>query len=284
MGDKVNTGINRTLLLTGATSGLGYEIVKNSMELFGKYILIGRDFARLQNVKNELLEIRPSLDITFYAVDFSDESAVYQVAQKIIGLNPIIDVCIHNAGALFSNYEKSRWNLEKTMVVNYLSHFILLETLKGVLGPDTQIINIVSSTYKNGKKKSLYNYGESYSIRQAYADSKLALMMYSQYLQDNFAYSIHCFHPGRLKTEIGAKHTMIFHKIYWRLSKFFAESPEKYAKFLLEVIQMNFEKKESGFYWNVYDKIPLSEIQILKGCETLMRDSRKILDQIKKLF
>lgn len=272
----------RTLLLTGATSGLGYELVKKCVPLFGRFILTGRNHDKLQQVRNELLKLDSSCEIELFEVDFSDELAVLNTSKKIQATFPEIDVWINNIGALHSRHELSYLRLEKTIVVNYLSHFILMSSFLNSLKPGTQIINIVSSAYKNGKFDFLHRERNLYSIRQSYADSKLALMAYSKYLYDNYPLLVNCFHPGRLHTDIGGKHTGLLHKTYWNLTKMIAGSAEEYASFLTNFIQENFERQQDGYYWDVYKKVPLGEILYPENSEELIGWSQHQLDKLRK--
>lgn len=273
----------RTLLLTGATSGLGYELVKKCIPLFDRFILTGRNQEKLQQVRSELLKLDGTCEVVLFTVDFSDELGVLNTAKKIQATFPEIDVWINNIGALHSRHELSGLMLEKTIAVNYLSHFILMSPFLNSLRPGTQIINIVSSAYKNGKFDFLRRKKNLYSIRQAYADSKLALMTYSKYLHDNYPLLVNCFHPGRLHTDIGGKHTGLLHKTYWNLTKMIAGSAEEYASFLMNFIQENFEKQEDGYYWDVYKKVSLEEIQYPENSEELLKWSQMQLDKLQSI-
>ncbi|MFP7493723.1 SDR family oxidoreductase [Terribacillus saccharophilus] len=113
---------NETMLITGASSGLGRELARQAAAAGYRLLLAARSVQKLEELADELYE-RYQTDVKVYRADLSDGVEWRTVLQHITKENPIIDVLINNAGVgYFRNFtEMETLQTETTMRVNSLA-------------------------------------------------------------------------------------------------------------------------------------------------------------------
>ena len=94
----VTIGMNRTVLVTGASSGIGAAIAYAFAEQGDLLVLVGRSLERLQKAKDDILKQYPGAVIKVYELDVRDQKRAKQVCQTILEDVKKIDVLINNAG------------------------------------------------------------------------------------------------------------------------------------------------------------------------------------------
>lgn len=198
----------KTVLISGATSGIGRATALAMCKRNFKLIILGRTQDKVAETQLWLKEQCKDAEISGFAVDFSDLSSVNQTVAQINQAYSIIDVVINNAGAIHIESEKSVEGLEKTLVVNYYSHFILtmglLNSVKAA--KDGRVISVSSDCYKLPG----YAFDEKvedtkYNWNRAYNRSKLAQVQFTYKLQKELSDSsvtVACVSPGGVKTKI----------------------------------------------------------------------------------
>jgi short-subunit dehydrogenase len=137
-----------TVLITGASSGLGEEFARQLAPFVGKLVLVARRLERLDALKAELLQKQPNLTISNFKVDLADESARITFIEEVIkgGFNP--DILINNAGlGDVGQFRSSEWiKIQAIIEVNmaaltHLSHAFLPGMIKNQKGG---ILNVSS--------------------------------------------------------------------------------------------------------------------------------------------
>jgi len=121
---------DKSILITGAASGLGRLMALEMGALDGNMILLDIDPDALEVVKNELVE--KDISVTTYVCDLSSRQEIYDTASKISQ----VDILINNAGIVTGKYllDSSDAMIEKTFQVNTLAHFWLVKCfLPGML-------------------------------------------------------------------------------------------------------------------------------------------------------
>lgn len=123
------SSINTTIVITGATNGIGLALTRTLCKLGAKHILaIGRSSEKLKRLRDEL----PTCVRTFRC-DLSDLEQVATTANEILKTTEKIDILVNNAGihALWDMFAKDAnvGGLDRVFVTNYLSHFLLTEKL-----------------------------------------------------------------------------------------------------------------------------------------------------------
>jgi len=177
--------MSKTILITGSTDGIGkltaIKLAKDGHSLY----LHGRNADKLEATIAEIKEISNNENIHGFVADFSDLKAVQKMAEEISSQISKIDVLINNAGIYGSSQSQNMEGLDLRMVVNYLAPYKLTNEILPVLknGTATRIINLSSAAQSTVSKAVLM--GEQQAMeQQTYAQSKLALLMWSFYLAE----------------------------------------------------------------------------------------------------
>jgi len=115
----------KTIVLTGASSGIGKATAYNLAHQGWRLILVGRNKNKLSELLNEINDINKGSKSVFVTGDLTSFSEIYKIAEKINNNTDYIDVLLNNAGGIFSKRELSTDGYEKTIVLNHFSIFLL---------------------------------------------------------------------------------------------------------------------------------------------------------------
>lgn len=238
------------LLLTGSTSGIGWEKLKALYPYFDQIILPVRN---LQKAKS-MVSFFPDLDkIHLIEMDLSDLASVEKGAQFIAGKYPRLDVLINNAGGMFPNGKKTCDGLDQSFVVNHLGPFCLTKTLiPNLLAAKGKVIFVSSEAHRFAKidSKDFGLLRVSSSFR-AYSNVKLYNILTSRFLVQAYqdqGLSSYSLHPGVVRTAFGSD-SAPFLKTLIRATQLFFISPKKGAEtgvFLAQTISTRL--KNGGYY------------------------------------
>ena len=175
--------MTKIIVITGSTDGIGklaaIKLAKEGHQLF----LHGRNGDKLEKVIAEIKELSANENIKGFVADFSDLAAVQQMAQEINKELPKIDVLINNAGIFKSADSKNKEGLDIRLVVNYFAPYLLTNALLPLLkkGTAPRLINVSSAAQASVSHEALSG-KEDIDVQAAYAQSKLALTMWSFHL------------------------------------------------------------------------------------------------------
>lgn len=157
--------MRKTVLITGASSGLGYEFVK----LFSKdnydLILVARNVKRLEEIKNQF----PSVNIMLFPKDLTKPNAVKELYSEIKAQNLNIDVLINNAGfGLLGEFDKLDIDKEINMInlnvsaLTELTYYVLKEMKQRNEG---KILNVASiAAFAPGPLMAVYHATKAYVL------------------------------------------------------------------------------------------------------------------------
>jgi retinol dehydrogenase 14 len=200
----------KTVLITGATDGIGKATALALARLGATLVLVSRDKERGEHVVQELRKKSGNDRIEILVCDLSQLSSVAACAQEFIQTFGALHVCIHAAGVMTpvrAEYE----GIERTMAVNYLAPVLLTELLLPRMkeGAPARLIFVTSSMHKYGTidLDNLEGRGP-YDGTQAYSNSKLALMLYTLYLsraRSPSEISVTAIHPGWIRTKLATR-------------------------------------------------------------------------------
>ena len=136
-----------TILVTGATDGLGRRVAKELAAMGTTVLLHGRSPERLERSFEELRSQTVSGKVNTYLADFSSLAAVRDLAERILSTHDRLDVLVNNAGMITRERKESKDGYELTFAVNYLSHFLLTRLLLPLLKDSARIINVASEIW-----------------------------------------------------------------------------------------------------------------------------------------
>ena len=242
----------KTVLITGATSGIGFELFKIFSNEKYKVIGIGRNEKRIKKTLNSINKNSKNLQ-GFYLCNFENLEDIKKVFNKISKEVNSIDILINTAGGIFVNNKLTNNNIERTFQVNYLSHFLLTDILlkNKILKSKAHVLNISSIVHKRGEiNLDDINNLQNYNAIKSYAQSKLSQIMWGYYLSEKHKeIYVNSVHPGIIGTRLLSNNGFIspilifFHKIYGKNTNYG-------AKIVFEVLEHVLKNNINGKYFN----------------------------------
>lgn len=212
---------NRLVVITGATSGIGYDAAKKYASLGADILSINRNEEKSKKICEELKN-KYGTDCTYMIADFSKLDQVHNVAKKLASLERNIDVLIHNAGVYVTKRTLTEDNLEQVFQTNYLSTFIINYYIKDkfIKQNSGRIIFVNSEGHRFAAwglhLDDLKFENHSYSGLKSYGAAKLAQLLSMIKFNEYFVgtkVTINAMHPGNVKTNSG-KNNGKFYKFY----------------------------------------------------------------------
>ncbi len=192
--------MQKNILITGSTDGIG-KLAAIKLAKEGHAIFVhGRNEEKLATTISEIKEETQNENISGFVSDFSDLDAVKQMAQKIKNEVTHIDILINNAGVFKSPAHHNNSGPDIRFVVNYLAQVVLTRQLMPLIekGTEARIINLSSAAQAPVSLEALKG-EKKVPVNEAYAQSKLALTMWSFYLAKKLEnISIVAVNPGSL--------------------------------------------------------------------------------------
>jgi NAD(P)-dependent dehydrogenase (short-subunit alcohol dehydrogenase family) len=191
-----------TILVTGATDGLGKRVARELAAKGTTVLLHGRSPERLEATLEEIRSQTSSQKVGSYLADFSSLAAVRDLADSILSEYDRLDVLVNNAGIIVQERKESEDGYELTFAVNYLSHFLLTSLLLPLLkdSAPARVVNVASAA------QSPIDFDDTmlergYDAMRAYSMSKLAQIMFTFELAERFSdtgVSVNALHPASL--------------------------------------------------------------------------------------
>lgn len=177
----------KTILLTGATDGIGLAAAKILVEGGHKVLLHGRNQAKLDGVKKMLSAGAGDGQIESYTADLSVMAEVEAFAAAVVKDHDKIDVLINNAGVFKTPDTTSPDGLDIRFAVNTIAPYLLTQRLMPLLGRSSRVVNLSSAAQASVDLKALSGQGGALADNAAYAQSKLAITMWSKALAKTLA-------------------------------------------------------------------------------------------------
>jgi NAD(P)-dependent dehydrogenase (short-subunit alcohol dehydrogenase family) len=197
----------KTVLVTGATDGIGRATALELARLGARVIVHGRSAKRIQQVVAEIQDAK-GVPAEALEADFSSLARVRDCGSEILRRFSRLDILIHNAGVFEANRRLTIDGFESTFAINHLAPFLLTHVVLGLLRQSTpaRIILVSSVTHVNSACDFNNLQGEkSYDGRKAYSLSKLANALYTIEFAHRLRGSgitVNCLHPGVVATKL----------------------------------------------------------------------------------
>jgi len=229
---------NRFVVITGATSGIGYYSARKYASAGANILTINKNEEKSQNLCQELKRDF-GVECNYMIADFSKLDEVHKVGESLASLNQTIDVLLHNAGLYLSKKNLTVDGLEMNFAVNYLAPFVItyLVSEKMKSQGNGRIIFVGSEGYRFavwGLRLDDLNWEKRrYSGLRAYGSSKTAQLLSMIIFNDGFRGSgvtINAMHPGMVKTKTGRDNGIIYRWYKRNLIDRFSRSPEVSAE------------------------------------------------------
>jgi retinol dehydrogenase 13 len=256
---------NKLVVITGATSGIGYHTARKYASHGANLLCINRN---LQKSEALCIEIKKEFGVNcdYKIADLSNLGDIHRVAEELSKLDTQIDVLIHNAGIYLTKREETGDGLEKVFVIQYLSSFIINYILEEKLKSQesNRIILVNSEGHRFaawGLKLDDLNWEKHrYSGLKSYGSAKLAqllsMIIFNERFQ-NTGVSINAMHPGAVKTDTGQENGPFYRWYKRNVIDKTLKSPEISAEALYYLgVSKEVESVNGKFYNLTTEEVP----------------------------
>jgi NAD(P)-dependent dehydrogenase (short-subunit alcohol dehydrogenase family) len=213
-----NTYEGKLVVITGATSGIGYLTARKYASQGANLLCINRNQKKSEALRREI-ENEYGVKCDYRIADLSNLKEIHQVAEDLLKLSTPIDVLIHNAGIYLTKREPTPDGFEKVFVVQYLSSFIinyiLMDKLKSQKKARIIMVNSEGHRFAAwGLRLDDLNWERRrYSGLKSYGSAKLAQLLSMIVFNEQFkktGVSINAMHPGAVKTDTGQENGPVY--------------------------------------------------------------------------
>ena len=173
--------MTKTILLTGATDGIGLETAKRLATDGHALLLHGRSQDKLDRAKAEVTAIAGAGVVETFRADLSDLSDVEALASAVAAKYAAIDVLINNAGVYKTPTPRTDAGHDVRFIVNTVAPYLLTKRLLPLIPQDGRVVNLSSAAQAPVSLAALAGEGRL-GDGDAYAQSKLAITMWSFHL------------------------------------------------------------------------------------------------------
>lgn len=228
--------LGRTVLVTGATSGIGQATAQGLARLGARVVVHGRDQAKTERVARQIRAETGSRTVEPIIADMSSMAEVRRLAGEFTDRHDQLHVLINNVGGFWANQHTTVDGLERTFAINHLAPFLLtnllLETLERASRP--RIVTVSSGAQALGRIDfdDLQATARGYRGQRAYNQSKLANVMFTYELARRLAgtdVTANVLHPGVVRTNFGQEDFGRAMRAMTALGRPFLKSPDQGA-------------------------------------------------------
>lgn len=231
----------KTIVITGATAGIGLAAAKALAGRGAHVIGVGRSDERCRSARQTIQDEFPVASVSMLVADLSSQRQVRQLAADIRALvqeasDARLDVLVNNAGTVSSWHKVTEDGCELQFAVNHLAPFLLTHELLPLLrqAPAARVVTVSSgSHYGTDMHWSDVMYRQRYNCLAAYKQSKLANVLFTAELNrrlgDQSSVRAYALDPGLVNTEIGLKGTSGIENLVWQLRRSGGVTPEQGA-------------------------------------------------------
>jgi len=200
--------IGKTVLITGANSGIGFETARQLARLGAEVLMVSRDPGRGLAARNEIVREAAGPLPALFIADLASQASIRALAEEVQAWFPRIDVLINNAGAIFARRELSVDGIEMTFAVNHLAPFLLTHLLFGPVqaAPHGRVITVASEIHSGTLDFDNLQGERHYNFLKAYNTSKLENILFSYELSrrvETTGVTVNSLSPGPTATHFG---------------------------------------------------------------------------------
>ncbi|XP_067104677.1 retinol dehydrogenase 12 [Osmerus mordax] len=199
----------KTVLITGANTGIGKETALDMARRGARVLLACRDMTRANKAADEIRKKTGNGNVVVKHLDLTSLQSVRELAKDILENEDRLDILINNAGIMMCPKWKTVDGFEMQFGVNHLGHFLLTNCLLDVLKKSTpsRVVNVSSLAHETGKIHfDDINLDKDYDPHVSYLQSKLANVLFSRALAaklNGTGVTVYSLHPGIIRTELG---------------------------------------------------------------------------------
>jgi len=209
---------NKLIVITGATSGIGYHTARTYAAHGANLMCINRNPQKSEALRREI-EKEYGNTCDYRIADLSQLQDIFRVSNELAQLKTPIDVLIHNAGVYLTKKAITSDGFEKVFALHYLSSFILNYILRDKLKAQkkARIVMVGSEAHRFeawGLKLDDLNWERRrYSGLKSYGSAKTAQLLSMIVFNEQFrntGVTINTMHPGAVKTDTGRENGPVY--------------------------------------------------------------------------
>lgn len=244
---------DKTILLTGFTSGIGLQTARQLAGMGAELILIGRSALSGNGIALEIKRESDNPKISVLQADLSEKEDIDKLLVALRKRVGKIDCLINNAGAIFRQRENNSRQIERTLAVNHLAYFHLTLAILDLLekSGDGRIVNVASDAHRKIKKGIEFEdlmFTKKYDPFYVYAHSKLANLLFTFELARRLTgkrVTVNALHPGMIASNIARNYPAV---ISW-LWKTLLPGPATGAATSVFLASSPVVQDQTGKYW-----------------------------------
>jgi NAD(P)-dependent dehydrogenase (short-subunit alcohol dehydrogenase family) len=208
---------NKTVLITGASAGVGLHSAIGLAKLSANIVMVGRDERRTVQAVEQVKSQTGNQAISYLLADLSSLNEVRKLAQEFKRKYNKLDVLLNNAGAIFLTRKLSVEGYEMSLALNHLNYFLLTDLLLDMVKatPAGRIVNVSSRAHYRGH----VNFDDlqsqhGYNGMRVYSMSKLMNVLFTYELARRLQgthVTANCLHPGFVASNFAGNNGWLVH-------------------------------------------------------------------------
>jgi retinol dehydrogenase 14 len=224
----------RTVLVTGATAGIGKATALGLATMGAHLAITGRDAGRTEEAAREI-RVAGGGQVDVFVADLSAQAEVRRLADQILQTLSRVDVLINNVGGYWNTRHPTADGLERTFAVNHLAPFLLTNMLLDRLqqSAPARVVTVSSNAHAQGRIDFDDLQGNRvYSGARAYNQSKLASVLFTYELAKRLqrtSVTANALHPGVVNTSFGAEDPATVQRVFIPFLRRFMKTPAQGA-------------------------------------------------------
>ncbi|XP_076046265.1 retinol dehydrogenase 12-like [Oratosquilla oratoria] len=266
--------VGKTVIVTGASAGIGKETARDFALRGARVILACRNLEKAQRVADDIINTTGNGFVVVRKLDTSDLASVRAFAEEYKKTEKDLHILVNNAGIGGSPTKQVTGDgLERTMATNHYGHFLLTNLLSGMLksSAPSRIVNLSSLMHQFCKKldpEDLNFEKERYSPSGAYAKSKLCNILFTVELAEKLKGTgvvASAVHPGAVSTEIFGKEGSLVGRMAGVLVYFMGKSEKEGAQTTIFAAVDESIEGHSGKYYKDCKETKCSDLASHRG-------------------
>jgi NAD(P)-dependent dehydrogenase (short-subunit alcohol dehydrogenase family) len=227
----------KTIIITGATSGIGEVAAVRLAERGARIVFTAREKARADDTLAKLQKANPGAAHAVHMADLSTLAEMKRIGAEL-AREPQIDVLVNNAGALFNKRQETADGLEMTFALNHMAYFVITNLLLGKLKPGARIVTVASNAHRGAKLKfDDLQSRKGYMGFAVYSRSKLCNILFNRELARRVPAGVtaNALHPGFVATRFGDNSGGLMRTVLKVAKPLGAISPEQGAQTIIHL-------------------------------------------------
>ncbi len=273
----------RTVLVTGATSGLGRAAADGFARLGARVLVLARDRSRGNRAVGEIVRSTANTDVHLVLGDLSDLGSLRDASVEVAGMVPSLDVLVHNAGAMVAERTLSKDGIELTLATNVIGPFALTALLTDTLraAAPSRIVSVSSGgMYAQALDvDDLQTERHPYKGAAVYARTKRAQIVLTEEWTrrlGGLGITAHAMHPGWVDTPGIVESLPRFHKLLGPALR----TPEEGADTIVWLGAADEPLRKPGRFWHDRRDRPTHR---LPGTATSREDAARLWEACERL-